>query len=382
MNKKFDLRLQLDREELATFLPSFDGRTIDIPPTIFVDALRDASSFLDNPEWLTYQWGTVGPFRYGNNQNPVELRRVVELGFELRDLSRHENFVALLAQFANPSQFFDTLFEVCVASLFSRFKTTTHMRFAPPYAIRHHEKHPEFDVCNHLGVFTVECKQPHMFVQRATQTFQSTANAVHEVLKTVNWPHDLRLEVEMVAPLRELPESFAKSLVNSAVNAIRTGNREFVCGAAQVFVVPRKSPFRINNVKFGHDVMVVDDEATGLFNPNKTLLRVVNNGLDHKFARSTGARIAEALGQLPSDHYGIIVLGDMPRRIADAAIARRLNDRAYDQVFAFVIYEDENFHFRYREERRHTVEQLIGPGIRPLYPVSSKEDGDVGSEAF
>lgn len=112
MDRKFDLRLQADREALATFLPSFDGRTINIPPAIFVDALRDASNFLGNPEWLTYQWGTVGPFRYGNNQNPVELSRIAELGLELRDLSRHENFDALIAQFANPSQFFDTLFEV------------------------------------------------------------------------------------------------------------------------------------------------------------------------------------------------------------------------------------------------------------------------------
>lgn len=324
---------------------------------------------MGNPEWLIYQWGTVGPFRYGNNQIPVELSRIAELGLELRDLSGHENFDALIAQFANPSQFFDTLFEVRVASLFSRFKTTTHMRFAPPYAIRHHEKHPEFDVCNHLGVFTVECKQPHMFVQRAAQTFQFTANAVHEVLKTVDWPHDLRLEVEILAPPRELPESFAKSLVNSAVSAIQTGNREFVCGTAQAFVVPRKSPFRINDVKFGHDVMIVDDEATGLFNPNKTILRVVNNGLDHKFARSAGARIAEALRQLPSDHYSIIVLGGMPRRIAESAIARRIEDRAYDKVLAFMIYEEEKFHFSYRTKNRKAVQKLLNLGIRPLYPA-------------
>jgi hypothetical protein len=370
MDRKFDLRLQADREALAASLPSFDGRTINIPPTIFVEALRDVSNFLGNPEWLTYQWGTVGPFSNGNSQNPVELSRITELGLELRDLSRHENFDALLAQFANPSQFFDTLFEIRVASLFSRFKSTTHMRFAPPYAIRHHEKHPEFDVCNDLGVFTIECKQPHMFVQRATQTFQATADAIYEVLKAIDWPHDLRLEVEILGPPQEHPESFAKSLVDLAVNAIQTGSREFVCGTAQAFVVPRKSPFRINDVKFGRDVLIIDDEPTGLFNPNKTMLRVANNGLDHKFARSTGARIAEALRQLPADHYGIIVLGGMPRRIADAAIARRIEDRAYDKVFAFIIHEDEQFHFNYRTKRREDIQQLLSPGIRPLYSVS------------
>jgi hypothetical protein len=370
MERKFDLRLQADRQELAAFLPSFDGRTIDIPPTIFVDALRDAAFFLGNPEWLTYQWGTVGPFRQGNNVQGVELRRLVELGLELRDLSRHKNFDALLSQFSNPSQFFDTMFEVRVASLFSRFITTERMEFSPPYTVRDRKKHPDFDVFNPLGLFTVECKRPHIFVQRATETFRSSANAIHEALKAVEWPHDLRLEVEIIAPLRELPESFAEAIVDSAVNLTQAGRTESTYGPARIIVVPRKSPFHINDVKFGHDVLLVDNEATGLFNLNKTMLRVAHKGLDHKFARSTSAKIAEALKQLPADHYGIIVLGDVPRRIADAAIKRRIEDRAYDKVVAFMIYEDEKFHFSYRTKRQKEVQQLLGPSIRPLYNVA------------
>jgi hypothetical protein len=38
MDRKFDLRLQIDREALAALLPTIDGRTINIPPTIFVEA--------------------------------------------------------------------------------------------------------------------------------------------------------------------------------------------------------------------------------------------------------------------------------------------------------------------------------------------------------
>jgi hypothetical protein len=114
--------------------------------------------------------------------------------------------------------------------------------------------------------------------------------------------------------------------------------------------------------------MIIDNEATGLLNPNKTMLRVADDTLDHKFARSTGAKIAEALKQLPSEHYGIIVLGGMPPRIAEDAIARRIGDKAYDNVLAFMVLEEEKFHFRYRAGNREVVEKFLTPGIRPLFP--------------
>jgi len=75
MEKAFDLRRQADREELATFLPSFDRRTIDVPLPLFVNALRDVSDFLGGPDWLVYQWGVVGPVRHGKTQSPLELQR-------------------------------------------------------------------------------------------------------------------------------------------------------------------------------------------------------------------------------------------------------------------------------------------------------------------
>lgn len=345
-----------------------DNRMINIPCAIFVDALKDASEFLGNPEWLTYQWGIVGPFRDGINQTPIELSQIAQLGLELRDLSRHENFAALIAQFSNPTQFFDTMFEVRVASLFSRFNGTTRMCFAPLYVLRNHEKRPEFDVHNHLGLFTVECKQPHMFVQRAAQRFRTISKAVHEALKAAGWPNELRLEVKIMAPPQEAPESFGKSLVDSVYGAIQAGRGQVAYGTAEAFIVPRKSPYRITDVKFWEDVMIIDDEATGLLNPNKTMLRVADDTLDHKFARSTGARIAEALKQLPSDHWGIIVLGGMPRRIAEEAVAHRIGDRAYDDVVAFIIFEEEQFHFQYRPTNRKLIEDLLRTGIRPLFP--------------
>jgi hypothetical protein len=146
MERRFDLRCGNDRQELANFLPTFDSRTIDVPPAIFVEALRDVSEFLGKPEWLTYQFGSVGPLYNGYGQHPFELARIVQLGLELRDLSGHENFEALISGFKNPPQFLDTLFEMQTASFFSRLTTTKRLRFAPQYIVRGQPKRPEFDV--------------------------------------------------------------------------------------------------------------------------------------------------------------------------------------------------------------------------------------------
>ena len=114
--------------------------------------------------------------------------------------------------------------------------------------------------------------------------------------------------------------------------------------------------------------MVIDSvEATGLFNPHKTMMRLVHNSLDHKFARSAGARIAEALRQLPPFHHGIIVLGDVPRRIAEKAITRRLSDPSYAAVVAFVVHENNEFHFAYQKEHHNFIQAMVGAGVRSLF---------------
>jgi hypothetical protein len=232
MNKRFDLRQQRDREKLASFLPTFDSRTIVVPPCVFVEALQDACVFLGSPDWLVYQWGVVGPFLDGKTQHPIELARLVELGLELRDLSHHENFEALLAGFRNPPQFFDTMFEAHTASFFSRLNTTKHLRFAPVHVVRNHEKRPDFDVISEAEV-------------SSAKTFQDTANAIHSALKAVDWSRDARIEVELLAPLRELPVSFAQRLVASALRAWQKGQTEFVDESARAYVIPRVSPFRV-----------------------------------------------------------------------------------------------------------------------------------------
>lgn len=368
MEKKFDLRQQQDREELAGFLPSFDSRKLDMPVGVFVEALRDVSAFLGDPDWLTYQWGTVGPFRDGTTQHPLELGRVVQLGLELRDLSQHDNFEALLVGFGNPPQFLDTMFEAHTASFFSRLNTTKRLRFAPVHTVRGHEKCPDFDVINEFDVFSVECKRPHLHVQRAAETFQRFASAVRDALKVINWPRDARIEIEVIEPLREQPATLAERVAESGLAAWRAGRTEFVDGPVRVFAVRRDSAFRVPDPKFGHDVMVLDtDEATGLFNPKMTMIRIAYNGLDHKFAYSTGRKIAKALRQLPEHQSAIIALGDVPRRIADGAIARRINDSAYDHVLAFVVCEGDDFHFTYRKPRRDLVQRMLSAGQRPLF---------------
>lgn len=370
MLKAFDLRKQLDREELATFLPNIDGRRIDIPAPAFIDGLKDASAFLGDPDWLIYRWGTVGPLRHGKTDHTLELRRLVELGLELRDLSRHDNFETLLTGFANVPQFFDTMFEVRTASFFSRFETTEYMRFAPQFMVRGHKKHPEFEFHNRLGRFAVECKRPHLFVHRAATKFRAITSALKKALEDLSWPPDLRLEIEVTAPLHEFPSSFAKRIVDRALATGQHACVRFEDRAARIFVVARDLPFCINDVKFWTDVMIVDSEGTGLLNPKKTILRVGNNRLDHTFAVSAGKRLTEALKQLPGSHHGIIALDAIPLRIAEQAINLRLNDKAYNEVLAFVVYDEEKFHLIPRKQGKEILENLLRPGIRPLVPAA------------
>lgn len=370
MDQKFDLRQVEDRAELARFLPNIDGRTIEVPASVFVEAIEFLSVCFDRPDWLTYQWGVVGPFREGNIQHPFDLPRMVQLGLELQELSARDNFAALLAGFRNPPQFLDTVFETHTASFFSRLRTTNGLSFSSARATRGHEKRPDFEVRSEIGAFLVECKQPHLSVQRAAETFKTIANAIHDQLKIVGWPREARIEVEIVRPLREQPIALATRVVLAALSAWNQGQVELTDDAVTAFVLPRDSPFRVPNPKFGHDVMVLDsDEATGLFNPRMTVMRVAQNSLDHKFAASAGARFAEALRQLPSEQEGVIVLGGVPRRIAKAAISRRIGETAYDQILAFVINEidSDEFHFTYRTGHRTRVQQMVGTGLKPLF---------------
>lgn len=368
MEKRFDLRRQTDAEELAGFLQAFDSRPLDVPASVFVQALADVSTFLEEPDWLVYQFGTVGPFHDGTTQHPLELTRIVQLGLDLRALSQHENFAALLAGFQNPPQFIDTMFEAQTAAFFGRLISTKRLHFAPEYEVRGRLRRPEFDVINDLGVFSVECKRPHLHVQRTAQSFYRLTEAVHDALKAASWPHDARVEIEITGALQEQPNSFAQRVTESGLAAWHRGETEFAEHSARIFVVPRESDFRIADPSFGHDVMVLDtSEATGLFNPRMTILRIANDGLEYSFARSAGVRIAEALRQLPDHHAGLIVLGDIPRRIADSAISRRIQDHAYDHVVAFVVAEGSDFHFSYRTENHDVLRKLVGRGHRPLF---------------
>jgi hypothetical protein len=372
MDRKFDLREQHDRAELAEFLPTFDGRTIEVPAPVFVEALSFLSDCLGQPDWLTYQWGMVGPLHDGKTQHPFDLPQIVHLALELKELSTRDNFAALLAGFSNPPQFLDTVFETHTASFFSRLRTTNGITFSPARTARGHDKRPDFEVNNEVGPILVECKRPHPVVQRAAETFKTITDAIHDQLKLVGWPREARIEVEILGPLREQPKAMAEGVVQSAVSAWNRGQAEQTDGAVRTFVVSRDSPFRIPDPKFGHDVMVLDsDKATGLFNPRLTMMRVVHNSLDYKFARSAGARLAEALRQLPSEQEGIIALGEVPRRIAETAIARRIGERAYDHILAFVVNEidSSDFHFTYRTGRGPRVQQMVSAGLKPLFAV-------------
>ena len=61
MDQAFDLRLKNDREALTEFLPEIDGITFTISKKEFIEALTDLAYFLNNPDWMIYQYGSFLP---------------------------------------------------------------------------------------------------------------------------------------------------------------------------------------------------------------------------------------------------------------------------------------------------------------------------------
>jgi hypothetical protein len=171
-------------------------------------------------------------------------------------------------------------------------------------------------------------------------------------------------------------------MVQSALSAWEAGeNTVLDDGSLRGFVIPRTMPFEIEDAKFWQDFVVLDSgESTGLLNPRVTMLRVVDNTLDHKFVRSAGANLADALRQLPPEREGVIVLGDLPKRIAESAIARRIADKAYDHILWFIVSETDMapFHFIHRTEKRSRLEQLLEARAKPL-PYSTANDSRNGT---
>lgn len=335
-----------------------------------MQGLADVAHFLADPEWLIYQWGVLGPFGSGKSLLHLDLERIVLLGHELRDLSRHEGFSYFLKSFSNPTQFNDCLFEAHIASMFGRLNATKSLVLGPVHVVRGREKHPEFDIETSVGPLSVECKQRHPYAHESSERLRSIASAIQVAMDAAGWPDHLRLEVELTGPIREQTAAFAKHAVETALRS-QPGVYPPMSTQAKIYVISKQSPFCIKSMQAGHDVMVLGSgQASGLFNPEITKLRVAVNNLDDKIAKVVGAQINSALKQLPEDRFGIIMLGSVPIRIGMEAIERRIDSPAYDNVLAFGVSDDDQLHFGFRESRRDVLDKLMTSGMRPLFATS------------
>jgi hypothetical protein len=371
VERLFDIRRSADREELASHLPTFDARTFRFPRDVFVEGLAQAASFLNNPDWLVYQWGALEALQSRGQRYHVDLERIVELGLQLRDLATCAGFPVVLAGFNNPTQFNDTLFEVRVASMLYRMNSVARLVFGPRYIVRERIKTPEFDIYTDVGLISVECKQRHFDNNNTARRFQKVSSAIDAAMTSANWPSDLRLEVELVGPLREGVPTFAERLTRTCLEAVGRDTPILIGSSARAFVVPRRSPFRITEMQAGHDVLVIPEGGvTGLFNPEATKLRVAINSLDKKTASLVGAQVSDALTQLPTDHFGLIMLSEVPLRITQMVGSRRIDTPDYEHILAIGAFDQESLNFCFREERRGLLELLLNRGMRPLYTTS------------
>jgi hypothetical protein len=362
MEQALDLRLNSDRKALARLLPTIDGHNFTLAPRTFIEALEDVATFLRNPEWMVYQWGAFLPIRSTKYGFHLLLSDVVNLGVRLRHLSKFRNFDQLLTGFFNPTQFEDSIFEVEVASYFASLPSINELVFSPSYIVRGRLKKPEFEANGQAGVIAVECKRPHLHVQKANESFRQMVAHFNSVLKKVEWPPHLRLEVEIIGPIYGQLPALVEKVIGIALKLGEVGTKqEFSVDPFKSIVMSRSDPFHITKGKLGSDLMILDQQvATSLFNPDFTILRIVNNRLDSQFSKSIGNRVNEALRQLPMTHHCFIFIGDVPNQIAERVCQRRLWETAYTHVRAFGIIEDGVPKLIYRDSDKEVIKKVFG----------------------
>jgi hypothetical protein len=359
MDRPYDVRIKADRVALADLLPTIDTHTFAIDRDTFIGALETVGQHLNNPEWLIYRWGVFYPIPSGAFSSGFSLDQMVEFGIYLKNANRFDNFKMVLKGFFNPPQFLDSLFEVKVAYLFSTRPSFIDLRFAPEYMVRGLLKRPEFEITTTNGRYCVECKRPHIHAQLAFKSLQAVSKAFNSKMTEANWPADLRLEVEIVTPLRGRVSDFAFRIVKSGIESGPVVD-SIAIGSFKAYVVRRPDPFRLPSAPWHTDTMIVGDTPTGILNPAVTSLRVANYKLDSKFETSIGKRVREALKQLPESEKCIIVIGDTSPRIALPICQKRIDDPAYSHINVFAVYRDENPTLIFRDKDINMIRDLFG----------------------
>lgn len=339
MKEPFDIRAEKDRLSLSRLLPAFDGTTFSVGQDDFLDGLSGAALCLGNPDWMVYQWGCfVLPGGGPQAKLVLSLDQVATLGLQLRRLSRFENFEEMVAGFANPSQFEDTRFEVRVADLFAQRGWVQTIRFAPEVRVRGRTRRPDFEASGINDRVYVECKRCHLFFQKALLSLNKISRRFGKVMNECNWPTDWGLEVEIAGRLAGRVDDFIHQAVQIAKETGAT-TAAMIAGPFRSYVVSRPNAFRLPSTNWTVDTMVIGDVATGILNPEFTMLRVANYRAHAKMQKSVGTRVNEALHQLPEGTRGMIFVGDVPLHIGRPVCEQRLNDQAYDHVIAFAVWD-------------------------------------------
>lgn len=359
MEKVFDIRLARDREALSDLLPEIDNRTFTISRKDFIDALTDIAFFLKNPDWMIYQWGAFQPISIGKkNQFVLGLVDALELGIAFRRLSVCTNFNHVIKGFFNPTQFYDARFEIRVALFFLSLPSTKEIVFSPEYEVRGHIKRPDFDVIMKDRTVTVECKRPNQFLSKALNKTQQIANHLKKAMDSACWPHHLRLEINIIGPIREQLSSFANKVIKKALKVNENKKENFLDSTVQGVVVKIDSPFRITDVTFSHDIMIIGEKPTGLLNPEATLLRVTSSRIGNQLSIHAGKCVNKALMQLPLTNDCLIFIGEVPFTIAINACERRLSEPAYSHILSIGVLYGDKLKFIHRKTDREMIKEL------------------------
>lgn len=353
----FDIRTSAGRQHLALHHANeVTPKDDQLSENQVARGLEGLVQHLGERDWMIWQWGGFRVPTGAGSSLLLDAGQAAQLGTELSSLSSQEGFARFLGGFRNPRQFQDAAFEARVASWCLALPTVRRLRFNPEYFVRGHKKVPEFELFTPLGRVVCECKRLHSAEGDFSRRLSRVTAAFDEALKVVDVGADVRLEVEIIAPLSGDLRRAAETASASAA-ALPMGQPARI-GSFLVMRSPIGEPAVLQNERHVSQGRVrVGDTPTGITEEFAYLL-VSSPRMERALTRAIGALINTAHRQLPEHRNGVIFI-DGPAAFGKLAAASRLLQPEYAHCVAIGIAARGEINFSRRSVDEEAIEWLF-----------------------
>ncbi|HXA19532.1 MAG TPA: hypothetical protein VN380_21260 [Thermoanaerobaculia bacterium] len=361
MNDAFSIRNAIDRKALAAFLPMIDGRNYAVERDEFTDLLARLATCIPESVSLVYEHGGLNVARHH-----VTLQTMLELAVWLRALSACAGFGGACQSFGNPTQFWDTHFEMRVAFFMIQRPCVQALEFAAIHDVRGKKKRPDFTIeLFDSATVVVECKRIHFPLSRVSQEFEKKGIDVNAALTAASFPNEYRLEMEFITPQRGAAPLLPAAIAHEAVTLSACGGGSIKAGNVALYVRRRADEFLVPLTQAGLQMNIVTlpmaGKAVRVGDPKHTSLRVTDARYTKALFKLITAAIADARSQLPEGVSGVVCIGDVPFAFANEIVAAHPERIVFPPNIAVVsLWDGDQLQIYFPDARESFVEQLVG----------------------